>query len=296
MKPPNPRVSIVIPCYNEERFIGRTLESLKKQNYSHGYEVIVVDNNCTDKTVAVAKSYGVRIIRENTPGVCWARQAGTEAANGKIIVSTDADTTFSSNWLQNIEQAFQQNKKCVAVAGPCSFSDGPWWGKIYPKLLFGTVSIFTRIINRPFYITATNIAFKKSAWEQYNTALTQGGDELELLHALEKKGKVVFNNKNPVHTSGRRLEKGLFYNFFMSFLAYYLLAYYLNKLFNRPVLGTAPAYRLPISPSNRRLAFAYRTAVVAFVVSIIHLPGHDTILQQANETFATVRNRIEKVI
>lgn len=237
------RFSVVVPCYNEAKFISRTLESLQKQQYSGSYEIIVVDNNCTDETVAIAKSYGVRVVTESNPGVCWARQAGTEAARGEIVISTDADTVQPEHWLQNIDDSFKRHTHCVAVTGPCIYSDGPWWGRQYPKILFGMVSIVSRVIGRPFYVTATNIAFKKSAWSQYHTVLTQGGDELALLHDLRKKGTVVFNNANPVYTSGRRLTKGLLHNIFITFFMYYFVAYNVNRLSGRTVIGTAPAYR-----------------------------------------------------
>lgn len=240
---PKIRFSIVIPCFNEEKYLGRTLDSLKHQDFTGRYEVIVVDNNCTDDTVAIASQYDVRIITEDDPGVCSARQAGTEAALGEIVVSTDADTTFDADWLTNIDTVFNNDDKLVGVCGGCEFVDAAWWGKVYPKILFGSVYRVYRIIGRPFYITATNTAFKKSAWNGYDTKQTQGGDELGLLHKLRKNGRVAFTNKYVVHTSSRRLDHGLWYNVFVSFLYYYLLAYYVNRIFNKPIIGSAPAYR-----------------------------------------------------
>ncbi len=237
------RFSVVIPCYNEEAYIGATLKSLSKQSYRGKFEVIVVDNNSTDKTAKIALKHGARVITENRTGVCWARQAGTEAARGQIVVSTDADTQFDKDWLKRIDQTFRDNKSIVGVTGPCRYPDGPWWGKFYTFVLFGAVGIRYRMTGKPFYITATNTAFKKSAWEGYDTALTQGGDEMYLLNQLQQKGKVMFEATNPTFTSSRRLNQGLFYTIFVSFFIYYLLAYNLNKRFDRTILGTAPAYR-----------------------------------------------------
>lgn len=289
MKSSKPRFSIVIPCYNEARYIAQTLESFKHQSYTGHYEIIIVDNNCTDDTVAIARPYGVTVVSESRTGVCWARQAGTEAASGEIVISTDADTYYPEDWLKNIDAAFKKYRNCVAVTGPCVYKDGPWWGKQYPKILFGTVSIISKFIGRPFYVTATNIAFKKSAWSQYHTNLTQGGDELALLHDLTKKGKVVFNNGNPAYTSGRRLTKGLIYNLFVTFLVYYLLAYYLNKLLGRTIIGTYPAFRV-IKPAHRKWAPVYVSALVVAVVLFVHPPGHDTAWQQTAETFSAIKH------
>jgi glycosyltransferase involved in cell wall biosynthesis len=285
------RFSIVIPCYNEALFIGRTLESLLNQSYNGVYEIIVVDNNCSDDTAAIAKSYGVKVIGENRPGVCWARQAGSAVASGEIIISTDADTIYPANWLRNIDRRFRANKNYVAVGGPCHYNDGPWWGKLYPKLLFGAVASGYRMTGRPFYITATNFAFKRAAWTGYNTKLTQGGDELELLHSLKPKGSVVFDNTNPVLTSGRRLNKGLTYSLFVSFLLYYIGAYYLNRAFGRTIIGNAPAHRQNKQLKTRR-AVLYRATLLVFLIAFIHLPGHDTFLQQSYETFATIRRKL----
>lgn len=244
------RFSVVIPCFNEEACLGETLRSLNEQDFKGGYEVIVVDNNCTDRSVEIAQQYGARVITETSPGVCFARQAGTDAAKGEIIVSSDADTTFDSNWLSQIDEKFRKHPEALAVCGPCDFVSAPWWGRIYPKILFGGVRSLYLLTKRPVYITATNTAFYKKAFDGYDTKMTQGGDELYVLHSLRRKGRVCFTLDYSVHTSSRRLDHGLWYNVFVSFTYYYFIAYHVNRLFGRPVIGMAPAYR-ELSMSQR---------------------------------------------
>src|SRR5512140_592392 len=82
-----PRYSVVIPAVDEAVDIGRCLSSLAAQDCRNGYEVIVVDNNSTDQTAEIAREHGARVVFESHPGVCWARQRGTEAARGEIVVS-----------------------------------------------------------------------------------------------------------------------------------------------------------------------------------------------------------------
>lgn len=293
-----PHFSIVIPCYNEANYIGATLDSLQAQDTTASFEIIIVDNNCSDQTVSIASNRGTRIITEKTSGVCCARQAGTQAARGEIVISTDADTLFSPHWLSTIEAAFQRNSRCIAVAGPCRYYNGPWWGKAYPRLLFGGVYWYYRLTGRPFYITATNIAFKKSAWEGYDVTATQGGDELTLLHSLRKKGKIVFNNSNPVFTSARRLKKGLLYNVFATFLFYYLGAYYINRLFGRIVLGPAPAYRENSLPSKAvaRLGYGLTPLLVLLAVGLSFQPSRNDITHMARRTAAVVAHKVSDPI
>jgi len=291
-----PRFSIVIPCYNEALFIQNTLESLKQQTFRGSVEVIVVDNNCADETGVLAKSYGATVVYESHPGVTSARQAGTAVAAGEIVVSTDADTVFEKNWLEKIDLNFKKHKSAVAVAGPCKYLNAPIWGKLYPKFLFGGVNIKYRLTGRPFYVTATNIAFKKSAWQSYNTTLTQGGDELDLLSNLQSRGKVVFDNTNPTLTSARRLEQGFIYNFVVTFLIYYILAYNVNKLFNRTVFGTAPAYRTSKSISyTRSLSYKIALATVA-VIALAWIPVKSDIVLFSHDAFTTAGDVIRDLI
>src|SRR4029450_13839495 len=93
------RFSVIVPAYNEAAYLGRALHSLQHQDYDGKYEIIVVDNNSTDDTAAVAARYGVRVVSEAEQGVCAARQRGADCARGAIIVSTDADTTQPEDWL-----------------------------------------------------------------------------------------------------------------------------------------------------------------------------------------------------
>ncbi|HUD10450.1 MAG TPA: glycosyltransferase family 2 protein [Candidatus Saccharimonadales bacterium] len=260
------RFSIVIPCYNEANFIADTLRSLKVQDTLQKYEIIVVDNNCTDETVNIAKQYGAKVVAERQAGICSARQAGTQAAIGEIVISTDADTTFSPNWLSTIDASFQNDKQLVAIGGPCRYIDGPWWGKLYTHFLFTGNYTYSRITGHPFYITATNIAFIKSAWPGYDPRITQGGDELDLLHKLRKQGKVRFDNANTTYTSGRRLTNGLIYNIFVSFLFYYLGAYYIDRIFQRTIIGSAPAFR---KDSSLKISTELRVSLSLVFVSLL---------------------------
>ena len=291
-----PRFSIVIPALNEASYIATTLESLACQDFSGDYEVIVVDNNSTDNTATIAEAHGARVVSEPRPGICRARQTGTENSRGEIVVSTDADTTFPTSWLSSIDKAFSGDPSCVAVAGPCRFSNAPWWGTIYSSILFNVVYLIARVTGRVLYVTATNIAFKRAAWDGYDTRLTQGGDELDLLRRLRHRGKVTFLRDNPTITSARRIQRGFVYNLFVTFLYYYALAYLLNRLFRRTLMHTAPIFRTEKKSPRPGLKFrrsAYRAGMggICILLAIFVTPiGRD--LVEGLEATANVLERV----
>ena len=241
------KLSVVIPAYNEEKFLPMCLESLKKQEIDVNYEVIVVDNNSTDNTAKMAKKYGARVLYEPQKGVCSARQAGSLLARGDIIVSTDADCIFPSNWLKNINQTFQENPQVVTVTGPFQYDKKPFWGKVYSYLLFKIVKYFYLKRKLVVHAAASNSAFRKNAWEDiggYNTHLTQGGDELDVLKRLKRKGEIRYLPENKVLTSSRRLKKGFIYTVFITIIYYYFLDYQVaSKITGKSMAGSYPAYR-----------------------------------------------------
>ena len=85
-------ISVVIPCYNEEDGVQVVIKSLP----DCVDEVVVVDNNCTDRTAEVAKSLGAKIIFEGKKGYGAAYKAGLPAATGDVIVTLDGDGTYPS--------------------------------------------------------------------------------------------------------------------------------------------------------------------------------------------------------
>lgn len=133
------------------------------------------------------------------------------------------------------------------------------------------MNLVYRLTGRVLYVTATNIALRRTAWTGYDTHLTQGGDELGLLRQLRTNGLVAFDAANPTYTSARRLRRGQLYNVFVTCLYYYLLGYALNRLTGRRVLGTAPEIR---GPSSRVQRWAWDTGVTGLLVATIVVAGH----------------------
>lgn len=94
-----PVVSIVMPAYNEERLLLRTLQSLAGQQTKFATELLVVNNNSTDRTQELLDRCGIRSLFVVQPGVAYARQAGLEAARGRYVASADADCWYPATWV-----------------------------------------------------------------------------------------------------------------------------------------------------------------------------------------------------
>ena len=108
MSESSPVASVVVPCYEAEKTIGVCLRSLLGQNAKFLYEVIVVDNNSSDRTLAIASGMEpdrpakIRVFSESLPGAAAARNCGISHARGQFVVFTDADCVASADWLQRM--------------------------------------------------------------------------------------------------------------------------------------------------------------------------------------------------
>jgi len=93
-----PRVSVIIPAFNEEGSLPDCLDSIQALNTA-SLEVIVVDNNSTDRTVHVAETNGARVIPCPAQGIAAARNEGAKHAKGEFLAFIDADGKASVGWL-----------------------------------------------------------------------------------------------------------------------------------------------------------------------------------------------------
>ncbi|MBI3824871.1 MAG: glycosyltransferase [Candidatus Rokubacteria bacterium] len=140
-----PRISVVVPAYNEERYVGATLESVKtaiaeyRRAHDAEVEMVVVDNNSSDRTGEVARAHGARVVFEPRNNISTARNAGARAARGEILVFLDADDHLSPNFLALVDDAMRSgqyagggarivwNKRSAWVSAFNAFGNGIRW-------------------------------------------------------------------------------------------------------------------------------------------------------------------------
>ena len=112
-------VSIVIPSWNQGRFIGRTLDSILKQDYPGSVEIIVSDGGSTDETVEVLKSYGDRLIwwSARDKGFVDAVTKGVARATGEILAVQSSDDYYLPGAFRAMARAFQQYPDASFISG-----------------------------------------------------------------------------------------------------------------------------------------------------------------------------------
>lgn len=206
-----PKISVVIPAYNEENYIARCLRSVVEQSLPPDQvEIILVDNNSTDNTVKIAATFPrVHIIHEATPGAGMARARGWSEARGAIIASTDADAQVPRHWLKKIVHAFDMQPELVAMSGGYLFYDRDFIVNFIVKIFERSlVALSWFLAGGVMALTAVNMAVRRDIYIKtpgFDPQL-HFGEDLNLAKKLHQYGKLKWSFNNRVKTSARRYQ------------------------------------------------------------------------------------------
>jgi len=211
-------ISIVIPVYNEADFLAECLLSIEGQSILP-YEVIVVDNNSTDESVAVAERFSfVSVIREPKQGVVHARTRGFNLAKGEIIARIDADTILPTNWIGTLESCFS-DPSVDAISGSAYYYHVAFAG------FFNTIDLVLRkwlnkTLKNNNYLWGANMGITKSSWLSVRSKLCDAQGQHEdfdlAIHLQEIGGKVGFNEDLKANVSSRRIDSS--YSDYLSYV------------------------------------------------------------------------------
>ncbi|HVN26427.1 MAG TPA: glycosyltransferase family A protein [Candidatus Paceibacterota bacterium] len=280
------KLSFVIPAYNEEHYLGDCLDTIIKEvSGRDDVEIVVADNNSSDRTIAVAEERKAKfpnlvVVKETRRGANRTRQTGFESSHGEIIAFIDADTKMPAGWVATVEREFALHPKVVCVSGPFIYYDLSPGIRALVKMFYvwGYVIylIGRGIFHRTTIIQGGNYAVRRQALEKIggqDVSIVFYGDDTDLAVRLSRIGIVKFSFAMPILTSGRRLAKEG--TFTMGFR--YALNNFWMTVFRRPFTMDAKTVRFEngtvYQPENknreRLIAVVFTSIVVLFFVALV---------------------------
>lgn len=203
------KVSIVIPAFNEERLLGQTLQHVKTALtafVSLGWvvEVIVCDNNSTDRTAEIARAAGATVVFEPVNQIARARNRGALAATGDWLLFVDADSQPSAELLAEVAQQILSGR---CLAGGCTIRyDG-----YHPMANFGA-GLWNRLSRSRRLLAGSFIFCEAAAFRKVGGFSNElfAGEELDLSKRLgqlarETGREIVILHRHPLLTSARKM-------------------------------------------------------------------------------------------
>tara|TARA_Y100000310_G_scaffold205303_1_gene205659 strand:- start:422 stop:1669 length:1248 start_codon:yes stop_codon:yes gene_type:complete len=197
-----PKVSVIIPCYNEEESVTATLKSITSSNYPKGkLEIIFVNDASIDKSLEIARNFKSKIVKifdrkKNSGSKAAASNYGFSKATGEIVVSMDADTIVDSESLIRMVRFFK-NKKVMAVTPAMILMDvkGILARIQHVEYLMG---LFLRkafaSVNAIYITPGAFTAYRKSFMDKHGV-YEEGNitEDLEMALRIQSKGYVIEN-------------------------------------------------------------------------------------------------------
>lgn len=224
------KISFIIPAYNEEKIIGKCLESVtkaiqgvKSKGLTAGgrevdFEILVVNNASKDRTKEIASAYpGVRVVDEMRKGLVWARQGGYEASTGDLLAYIDADTMPPDTWLPKVIEEFRDDPKLLALSGPYIYYDTPAYFRLLTKGFYALGLLVDNISKLLFksgsLLQGGNFVLRREAVVKiggFDTRIEFYGEDTDIGRRVGKVGKVKWTFALPMYTTGRRfIQQGM---------------------------------------------------------------------------------------
>ena len=207
-----PKISVMIPAYNEERYLAATIENVRQairefqRKYSLTVEVIVVNNNSTDRTEQVALEHGARVVFEANNQIAAARNAGGRAARGEIVAFLDADSHISPNLLTIVYEVMSSGQYI-----------GGGVARVYRDKTLPSIALLQAVnyVGRWIFGVSTGLMYtlketfdRVGGFDERYYAAEEGRFILELKKLGKKEGKKFCNIKEGcVITSARKFEQ-----------------------------------------------------------------------------------------
>lgn len=213
-------ISFVIPAFNEESLVADCILAIRIDAYGREYEIIVSDNNSTDNTAEIARSYGATVVTEAHKGVTRARQAGLNATKYDIVAFIDADNRIPQGWCDAALKALNQTN-VVAASGPVVYNELRLHERILVFMFYCLAKLAHSVCPM---LQGGNFILRKYAIEAaggFDTDVEFFGEDTTTAIRLAKQGIVNFDFSMFIWASARRMQaEGIFNTGFKYILNY----------------------------------------------------------------------------
>ena len=219
-----PKISVVIPTYQEEKYIESTLRALRNSDYKKKFEIIVADGGSKDRTVRIARKYADKVVVVKERGIAKGRNAGAREAKGDILLFVDADTVLLFNALSEMEKAFRRRD---VAAVTCNVVPSSAQAKDF--ILYWVYNQFAKASTKTGKAQIAGICFacRRSVFEEVGgfDESIETGEDFDLSERISKLGRIKFAERTLAITSPRRLVKwgrmkgiGKYMEFYINYL------------------------------------------------------------------------------
>ena len=203
------QISVVVPAFNEEKLLAASLAEIQSASSAFTargwqFELIVCDNNSTDRTAEIARAAGAKVVFEPVNQIARARNCGAAAATGDWIIFVDADSHPSAELFADVAEAIPSGK-CLAGGSTLRLDE--------KHFVAGMITRMWNLASRWHRLLAGSFIFVEAAVFRQVGGFSQelfAGEELEFSQRLKKfaggTGKeIVILHQHPLKTSARKM-------------------------------------------------------------------------------------------
>lgn len=202
------RISVVVPAFNEERLLGATLEAIKAAarafDGAGGWDLVVCDNNSTDRTAEIARAAGATVVFEPHNQISRARNRGAAVASGEWLVFVDADSTPSRGLFEDLREAIESGR--VIGGGSTIAVDDPEMRVRAALGLWNAISTTLRWAAGAFVYCEAATFRRIGGFSEELYASEELDLSRRLKHLARQEGKEFrILRRHPLHTSNRKM-------------------------------------------------------------------------------------------
>jgi len=193
------KLSIIVPAFNEEKLLGAALASIRQAMQGMDAELVVCDNNSTDRTAEIARQAGAKVVFEPVNQISRARNAGAAAASGEWLVFIDADSYPDAALFADMA-AVMAGGRHVGGGSTVRFDEAD-------RMSDGAVQVWNAISRGMRWAAGSFIFCRTDAFRAIGGFSTElyASEEIDFSRRLKRHGRLAILHRHPLRTSGRKV-------------------------------------------------------------------------------------------